>query len=266
VPPAFGTQNSELTMRLMTFNIRFLNAADGPNHWQFRKELVLETFWAFLPDLVACQEVTIPQLEYLAEHLTGYKPFIQHRDIDPTCQYPTIFFRPETIVPGAGDEFWLSETPQIHRSKSWDSAFPRMVTYGLFREVHRDLWFFFADTHLDHISGLARENGATMLRDLFRDLHQPAILAGDFNDQPGSLVHQILTGPESPLRDSWQVLQQPEAGVSTQHKFNGEFCGSRIDWILVTDPFRLKKAQIITYNQADRYPSDHFPYYVDLEY
>lgn len=253
-------------MRLMTFNIRFLNNLDGPNHWQFRKELVLEVFWTYLPDLVACQEVTVPQLEYLAANLTGYKPFIEHRNIDPTCQYPTIFYRPDTIIPGAGEEFWLSETPQVHRSLSWGSAFPRMITYGLFREAHRNLWFYFGATHLDHISGLARGNAASMLRDLFRGLAKPAVLAGDFNDLPASAVHQTLTGPDSPFQDSYKVLQQPEAGISTQHKFNGEFFGGRIDWILITDPFRLIKGEIITYNQADRYPSDHFPYYVDLEY
>lgn len=253
-------------MRLMTFNIRFLNPADGLNQWQFRKELVLEALWAFFPDLVAFQEVTVPQLEFLTANLAGYRPFVEHRQIDSTCQYPTIFYRPETMVPGPGDEFWLSQTPQVHRSQSWGSAFPRMVTYGLFREVHRDLWFYFADTHLDHVSGLAREKGAAMLVDLFQGFDKPAILAGDFNDHPKSVVHQILTGPESPFRDSWEVLQQPEAGISTQHKFDGAFFGNRIDWILLTEPFRLKTARIITYNQAGRYPSDHFPYYVDLDY
>jgi len=253
-------------MRLMTFNIRFANPEDGPNRWEFRKELVLETIWAWSPDLIAAQEVTVPQLEYLATHLTGYAPFIQHRDIDPTCQYPTIFYQSETIVPGEGNEFWLSETPQVHRSKSWDSAFPRMVTYGLFREVRRDLWFYFANTHLDHISGMARIQGAIMLRDLFRRLEEPAILAGDFNDQPSSEVHRTLTGPGSRLRDSWEVLQQPENGVSTHHGFDGKYFGGRIDWILLTEPFFLKTARIITYNQANRYPSDHFPYCVDLDY
>ena len=253
-------------MRIMTFNIRFLNAEDGPNHWEFRKELVLEVIWTYQPDLVACQEVTIPQLDYLAAHLTGYQPFIQHREIDPTCQYPTIFYRPDTMVAGPGHEFWLSETPEVHRSKSWGSAFPRMVTYGLFREQPRDLWFYFGDTHLDHISESAREHGALMLRDLFQRLGQPAILAGDFNDLPTSVVHATLTGPDSPFQDTWQLARQAEAGVSTQHRFDGRFFGGRIDWILITAPFRLKTAQIITYNQADRYPSDHFPYCVDLEY
>jgi endonuclease/exonuclease/phosphatase family metal-dependent hydrolase len=253
-------------MRIMTFNIRFLNAEDGPNHWDYRKELVLEVFWTYLPDLVACQEVTIPQLEYLQTHLTGYEAFIQHRQIDPTCQYPTIFYRPETMEAGAGEEFWLSETPQVHRSKSWGSAFPRMVTYGRFREQQRDLWFYFGNTHLDHISVQAREQGAVMLRDLVQRLAAPAILAGDFNDLPTSTVHATLTGPGSPLQDTWQAANLPEAGVSTQHKFDGRFFGGRIDWILITAPFRLKTAQIITYNQANRYPSDHFPYCVDVDY
>jgi len=105
-----------------------------------------------------------------------------------------------------------------------------------------------------------------MLRDLVQRLAAPAILAGDFNDLPTSTVHATLTGPGSPLQDTWQAANLPEAGVSTQHKFDGRFFGGRIDWILITAPFRLKTAQIITYNQANRYPSDHFPYCVDVDY
>ncbi|HAY21158.1 MAG TPA: endonuclease, partial [Desulfobacterales bacterium] len=37
-------------MRIMTFNLRFQNPLDGPNQWKFRKELVLETIWAYQPD------------------------------------------------------------------------------------------------------------------------------------------------------------------------------------------------------------------------
>ena len=141
-----------------------------------------------------------------------------------------------------------------------------MVTYGLFGKpigisgsiLPIPTW----------IMSLARLGNMQLLilRDLFRGLAKPTILAGDFNDLPDSAVHQTLTGDGSPFRDSWEVLGRSEAGICTRHMFNGEFCGGRIDWILLTDPFQLKEAQIITYNQADRYPSDHFPYYVDLEY
>lgn len=121
-------------MRLMTFNLRFATPTDGPNEWQFRKELVAEVILNHLPDLLGTQEGTVPQLLYLEEHLTGYRPLTAHRRVDPTCQYPTIFYRADRFYVQESSEFWLSETPQVHRSQSWGSAFPRMVTYGLLRE------------------------------------------------------------------------------------------------------------------------------------
>lgn len=253
-------------MRVMTFNLRFETAADGPDQWKYRKEIVLETIWAYQPDLLGTQEVTVPQLEYLASHLVGYEPLIGHRHIDPTCQYPTIFYRPETMVAGPSQEFWLSKTPHVHRSKNWGSAFPRMITFGQFREVDRDWWFYFADTHLDHISASARLNGAEMIRKHFVQLAQPTILVGDFNDHPGSALHQLLVQNGSPFEDTWTRLQRSENEVATQHKFNGELIGGRIDWVLITPPFQVKEAIIITYNVDGRYPSDHFPYLVELAY
>ncbi|MBW1953278.1 MAG: endonuclease/exonuclease/phosphatase family protein [Deltaproteobacteria bacterium] len=253
-------------MRVMTFNLRFETAEDGPFQWKYRKELVLETIWAYQPDLIGTQEGTVPQLDYLTAHLTGYLPFVAHRHIDPTCQYPTIFYRAQNMVPGPGTEFWLSTTPGVHRSKDWGSAFPRMVTLGQFREIDRDQWFYFADTHLDHISEPARLMGARIIQEYFAQVGQPTILAGDFNDHPGSEVHRLLVEDGSPFRDTWTLLNRPEAEITTQHKFTGELFGHRIDWVLITPPFRVREAMIITYNVNGRYPSDHFPYLVDLEY
>lgn len=253
-------------MRVMTFNLRFETAQDGPYQWKYRKELVLETIWAYQPDLLATQECTVPQLEYLTTYLTGYVPFIGHRQIDPTCQYPTIFYRPQQIVPGPGREFWLSKTPEAHRSKDWGSAFPRMVTFGQFRRVDQKQWFYFADTHLDHISEPARLMGAQIIREHFTRLEQPTILAGDFNDRPGSELHRLLVADGSPFADTWMLLNRSETGVTTQHTFSGERFGHRIDWVLITPPFRVQEGVIVTYNVNGRYPSDHFPYVVDLEY
>ena len=56
------------------------------------------------------------------------------------------------------------------------------------------------------------------------------------------------------------------ADATTQHTFAGELVGSRIDWILLTPPFRATAAQIITFHQAGRYPSDHFPYLAEVVY
>ncbi len=253
-------------MRVMTFNLRFANPQDGPNRWEFRKELVVETILAYHPDLLGTQEGTVPMLEFLTVHLPGYRPLVEHREVDPTCQYPTIFYRSEAFQTKDSGEFWLSQTPQEHRSKSWDSAFPRMVTYGLFQEIGRDLWFYFINTHLDHISELARFHGSRMIRDHFLSQKKPMILVGDFNEPPDAQVYRQFIGEDSPLRDTWRARHLAGEETPTQHQFNGDPRGSRIDWILVTPPFLVKEVEIITRNQEGRYPSDHFPYLAEVEY
>jgi endonuclease/exonuclease/phosphatase family metal-dependent hydrolase len=141
-----------------------------------------------------------------------------------------------------------------------------MVTYGLFQEPGRDLWFYFADTHLDHISSPARFHGARLIREFFQEKPQPLILVGDFNEPPDGAVFQELTRAERGLFDSWRTLHPPGQDPPTQHNFDGNPRGHRIDWILYTAPFRITKAEIVGYNQAGRYPSDHFPYIVEVEY
>jgi endonuclease/exonuclease/phosphatase family metal-dependent hydrolase len=250
----------------MTFNLRFANPADGPNEWQFRKELVVDVILNHRPDLLGTQEGTVPQLQFLTERLPGYRPLTAHRRVDPTCQYPTIFYRAGRFQVQESNEFWLSQTPTIHRSLSWGSAFPRMATYGLFREEGRTNTFYFINTHLDHISDAARREGARMIRNFFFPLNLPIILVGDFNEPPDGPVYRELINADSPLRDTWRAVHPQVIEASTQHGFNGERLGHRIDWILATPSFQVRRAAIVRDSQDGRYPSDHFPYEAEVEY
>lgn len=75
----------------------------------------------------------------------------------------------------------------------------------------------------------------------------------------------MLTSPETGLRDTWQILGRIENSDSTtHHDFNGTLQKARIDWVLVSPHFRVTDARIIMDRFEDRYPSDHFPYMVDL--
>ena len=253
-------------MRVMTFNLRFANPLDGPNRWDCRKELVVETILTSRPDLLGTQEGTVPQLDYLTQHLPDYRPLIEHREVDPTCQYPTIFYRPQAFQVKESGEFWLSETPTEHRSKSWDSAFPRMVTFGLFQETGKALWFYFLNTHLDNISRQARLQGSRMIRRHFLGLKEPLILVGDFNEPPEGDVYQELLGSGSPLTDTWRASHPPGDEAPTVHAFNGQPRGHRIDWILITPPFQVIGVAVITHNREGAYPSDHFPYLAEVAY
>lgn len=99
-----------------------------------------------------------------------------------------------------GGEFWLSKTPFIHRSKDWDSAFPRMMNYGLMEDCETRRSFWVAVAHLDHIGAEARLEQAKILFGWVNNRSGPRILMGDFNDVPGSDVSadgpfRYLAGP-----------------------------------------------------------------------
>jgi endonuclease/exonuclease/phosphatase family metal-dependent hydrolase len=253
-------------MLVMTFNLRFATPLDGPNEWQYRRDLVADLIRRHAPDLLATQEGTVPMLRELTAELTEYRPLTAHRQVDETCQYPTIFYRAGRFQVLMSQEFWLSETPEEHRSRSWGSAFPRMVTFGLFQEEGRTEPFYFIDTHLDHVSAEARLQGARMIRDYFIPLARPLILAGDFNEPPDSPVYRELIRDGNPLLDTWRSCHSPGEEATTQHQFDGAPRGARIDWILATPEFRVRRVAIVTDQRDNRYPSDHFPYEAEVDY
>ncbi len=254
-------------MDMMTFNLRFENDLDGVNGWKNRKELVLEIIERYGPFLVGTQEGTPGQLEYLQDNLTGYTMHAPERVWDVTAQYPTIFYSDTRLRVADGGEFWLSKTPRSHRSKDWDSAFPRMLSYGLFEGLEDGKLFWAAVTHLDHIGVEARREQARIIGSWLMERDGPKILLGDFNDSPSSLTHQILVNRETGLYDTWQELARQETREAmTFHGFQGEPQIYRMDWVLVSRDFKVVDAQIVRDNRDGLYPSGHFPYAVRLEW
>ncbi|MFP4038048.1 MAG: endonuclease/exonuclease/phosphatase family protein, partial [Desulfobacteraceae bacterium] len=104
-------------MRVITFNLRFENDRDGENAWDKRRELVAAVIERYRPDILCTQEGRWDQLTYLQERLPEYEINAPDRVIDDTTQYPTIFCRKDSFLIFGGDEFWLSRTPRIHKSK-----------------------------------------------------------------------------------------------------------------------------------------------------
>lgn len=261
-----GFRREEDPVRAMTFNLRFENDFDGDNKWGNRCELLAKTILKYGPDIVGTQEGKPSQLDFLCERLSGYRISAESRRWDHECQYPTLFYLKQSFRFLEGGEFWLSETPAIHRSKSWDSAFPRMMSYAHLevRATGQRLWSLV--THLDHISERARIEGAKMIRTWAFARKGAAILVGDFNDSPGSEVHQVLTLPNGPFLDTWESLRrQEDEGSYTQHGFTGVGAKGRIDWILATPELQVLEASVGRDHEEGRYPSDHFLYCVDLK-
>jgi endonuclease/exonuclease/phosphatase family metal-dependent hydrolase len=90
---------------------------------------------------------------------------------------------------------------------------------------------------------------------------------GDFNDSPGSPLYQMLTAPETGLTDTWEKSGGGEGPDSfTHHGFKGVPQQSRMDWILASSHLAISDAVIIRDNENGAYPSDHFPYLVEVQF
>src|SRR5690625_6463078 len=58
---------------IMSYNIRYGTANDGPDHWDHRKESLTNEIAFYEPDFVGVQEALDFQMEYLKENLPDRK-------------------------------------------------------------------------------------------------------------------------------------------------------------------------------------------------
>ncbi|OAI57497.1 endonuclease [Planctomyces sp. SCGC AG-212-M04] len=266
-------------IRVMSFNIRYGSAKDGPNHWDLRKDFLLDTIKAFKPDLLGTQETVGFQRDYLAEKLPEYTTIGVGRDDGAEKgEMMAIYIRKERFDVLSSGHFWLSETPDVVGSKSWDSSLPRMVTWADLKDKQAPdgpqiKWF---NTHFDHMGVEARKLAGRLLRERVEEQKEKAVIVtGDFNSVEGSDAYKNLFGADdgrqSPIIDTFRALPKDKQrfdDVATFSNFKGGGArkGGRIDWIGVSSHFKVISAEIDYTERDGRTPSDHFPVTAVLEW
>src|SRR5690606_1700878 len=73
VLPAQEPPPGPQSLTVMSFNSRYGTAKDGENHWENRKENVVEPVRQVQPDLLGTQETLGFQRDFLAKHLPQYE-------------------------------------------------------------------------------------------------------------------------------------------------------------------------------------------------
>jgi endonuclease/exonuclease/phosphatase family metal-dependent hydrolase len=257
-------------VRVMSFNIRFGTAADGENHWDRRKDFLVETIKAFDPDILGTQETLKFQRDHLAQQLAGYAHLgVGRDDGKDEGEMMALYYRKDRFEKLDEGHFWLSETPDRPGSKSWDSSLPRMVTWVKLRDRKQPdaqpvLHF---NTHFDHRGPKARLESAKLLRGKIEELGKgcAVIVTGDFNSHEGSEPYRALLGKEgddpSPVADTYRVAhpeKRPDEGTATAFRASNTR-GGRIDWIAVSGQWKVLGAEIDRTQRDGRTPSDHFP-------
>lgn len=261
----FATTNAQ-DITVMSYNIRLDVASDGENRWDNRKEMLSSQVLQKNPDFMGVQEALPQQVDYLNENLKNYKYIGVGRDDGKReGEFSAIFYNTSKYKVIEQSTFWLSSTPD-KVSMGWDAACKRVCTYGLFENLKtkQKIWVF--NTHFDHIGNTARQNSAKLILDKIKAVNTnnfPFVLTGDFNLEPDSEPIKLIT---TQLNDSRIVAEETSGSVATFNAFNmKEKPKVRIDYVFIPKTITVNKYETLVDVKYHRYPSDHFPVYVELK-
>jgi endonuclease/exonuclease/phosphatase family metal-dependent hydrolase len=248
-------------LRVATYNVRYANLDEGELVWERRRDGVGATLRGADPDVVALQECWMTQVEDLAGRLPGYG-WVAHPD--DNGEHTPIAYREDRLEVVDSGAFGVA--PGGERGlPAWDANVPRTVTHATLRERASSREFALFSVHLDHQGERARTEGARLVLD--RLPAGPAVVAGDYNCEPGSTPYGILAGD---LDDAFEAAATRVGPAETYVGFGGVGTGEetppapkRIDYAFVRG-FEVAAYRTLAHDGDGHPPSDHRPVVVDL--
>ena len=279
-------------LSILTFNIRLGLCERGtPDAWIHRADTCVDIVRRGGYDFVGLQEVIwnpdepeTDQAHNFRDGLPEYGFLGRARDPDPAKgEGVAVLYRRDRWEPDPAEQgvFWLSETPDVPASRSWDTLCPRTFVWALFHELGPDgrrtgRTATFCNAHLDHIfehTQLAQAQLVSRFLDGRRARGENVVLVGDFNAYEKSwpvrhlLGDEVLLGdvalppPAFPLRDAWREANPDAPDGRTWHNWGQKTNDWRIDYILFGGALDPVSATVDRERSAPggRYPSDHYP-------
>ncbi len=254
---------------VMTYNVRYGLADDGKNSWEFRKDFLASQISFYNPDFIGTQESLPFQISYIDSKLPNHNFIGKSRDADGKGEYSAILYNHKKFELINENTFWLSTTPE-KPSKGWDAAYPRICTYGLFKDKKTKNKFWIINTHLDHIGVKAREQSVVLILKKIKEINTksyPLVFMGDLNTEPES--NPILK-LKTVLNDTRELSIEKSfgpTGTFNAFQFNKPVT-KLIDYIFISKNNKIKvlKHAVLSDSKDLKYPSDHLPVYIELSF
>ena len=281
-----GLQAQELYIG--QYNIRNVNDKDtkAGNGWERRCPVVCDILRLENFDIFGSQEVLHSQMEDLQAALPEYAFIGAGRDDGKTKgEYAPIFYRVDRIKCLKSGTFWLSETPDAVGSKGWDAKYPRVCTWGYFKDLKTGRKFWMFNLHMDHKGVEARRQSCHLVVDKIREMcgKYPYILTGDFNVDQVNEIYQVLSG-SGLFQDAYESAEVRFAPTGPMNYFKPNYkTDRRIDHVFLSPHFDVRDYAVLTYSywveikpdtkalaelaagkknvvmHEQRLPSDHYP-------
>jgi endonuclease/exonuclease/phosphatase family metal-dependent hydrolase len=264
-------ERAEATTKVLTCNIRVALPEDDTAGlgWEKRKKLCIDVIKKQQPDIISMQEVLRVQNDDLKKALASYFSFgFEGPEMDKfkegyhgIAKNPIFFSlkRYELIAAGG---YWLSETPLIAGSASWDTARARNANWVRLKDKKTGQELRVVNLHLDHKSQPAREKQVEIVlndaEQYLPELHQ--IFTGDFNVSSKNKVYEMVVAKG--WSDTFKAIPSNIESATT-HEFLGEKdpkkdIRTKIDFIFTKGKFKVLESNIIRDNENGFYPSDHY--------
>lgn len=277
-----AAQEQGLTLKVVSYNIRYGAAPDGPDHWENRKGEVARLLREHEADVVGLQEALRGQLDDLASMVQGYGEIgVGRNDGKTKGEYAAILYRKDRFSVVESGTFWLSDTPETPGSRSWGNRITRICTWARLRDEPTGRTFYVFNTHLDHESQPSRERSVDLIaRRIAERPHaaDPVVVTGDFNAGESNPAIRRLTlaepshdaagrGQAPFLLDTFRVVHPDEPDASTFNNFGKPGATrDKIDYIFVQPGTRVISAGIDRRSTDGRFPSDHYAVWAKIEF
>lgn len=255
-------------MNIITYNIRYNTPSDGVNAWPNRRDDVMKLLKLHKADIFSVQEALFDQIMDLKEGMAGFEYVgVGRDDGNINGEFSAIYYNSNRYTPIENGTFWLSKTPGIP-SKSWDAALNRICTWARFSEKDSHKTFYIFNTHFDHKGVKARKESALLILKKIAEVakrNEPVILTGDFNLTPSEKPLKLI---RQRLKDSRQISESvPQGPIGTFNDFDfASKLENRIDYIFVNRLVEVKDYSTLTDSKEGRYPSDHLPVLVKIQF
>ncbi|MGL4362941.1 MAG: endonuclease/exonuclease/phosphatase family protein [Cellulosilyticaceae bacterium] len=255
-------------IKIMTFNMKRNYIPNCFRNFNKRRTIIEEIIKKYEPDIIGTQELTNKMIHDLKNIFKGkYECIGMGRDGGEKGEHAAIFYKKETFEVDTHYTFWLSRTPDVP-SRGWLAFFPRICTScELKLKDNKDQHIKIYNTHLDHISYLARIKGLELIMKKMendqKNENMPMILMGDFNAKPNSKTMKwwqkyLINQERFKIYDAFMHMENVILRRS-YHGYNGKKEGSPIDYIFASEQFQMQKIEICRDQVNGLYPSDHYP-------
>ena len=258
------------TTRILAYNVRYDFGDVEPRSWNHRRDVVAETVADYEPDVVAFQEVWMEQLEELQARL----PTFEWVTPDEGNEHAVLAYRADRYDCLTAGSKWLSGPETAPGVPGWDSDYQKRFVYARLADSVTDTAFVVFSVHLPVSGERAPRKAMEFIRETLTDVSrdEPAIVAGDFNTQPGESVYELGRQTREEYRDLAYASEKTITTYGPEITFTGfpnvDEEPMNIDHVLVSPAVAVERtATVIPDAETDSFkPSDHRPILADVRF